>query len=156
MVAQRAPRLPPPHRFSAPVPPPGPIALNIIKLLNRFDSLRKLVVNGKSSQMQMQMHRCKAVSVSFGNFPNGRIKGKMVRNLSKCGTSLSFVAIRGIHKARTTDFCVSLPSHHCRRPKRRSARLAQAGAWAGLGFPATIYSSFGVGVGVNRNVGKLG
>jgi hypothetical protein len=46
--------------------------------------------------------------------------------------NLSFIAI---HKACTTDVCVSLPAHHCRRPKggaRGWRKLVCGLAWASL------------------------
>jgi len=119
-------------------------------------------VNGKSSQMQsqmqMQMYRWKAVSVSLKFFsPMGGSKGRMVKeSFRNVGKSQLYKRSEGFTRLALRTFCVSLPSHHCRRPKGGARGWRKAGAWAGLGFPATIYSSFGVGVGVNRNVGKLG
>lgn len=101
----------------------------------------------------MQVYRWKAVNMSLEIFPNGEDEREDAEESFGMRANLSFIAI---HKARTTDFWVSPPSHHCRRPKGGARGLAQAGVWTGLGFPATLYSRSGVGVGLNQNVGKLG
>jgi hypothetical protein len=68
--------------------------------------------------------------------------------------NLSFIAI---HKACTTDVCVSLPAHHCRRPKggaRGWRKLVCGLAWASL-LPSILALVCGY-FGLNQNVGKLG
>jgi hypothetical protein len=80
----------------------------------------------------MQVYRWKAVNMSLEIFPNGEDEREDAEESSGMRANLSFIAI---HKARTTDFWVSPPSHHCRRPKggaRGWRKLVCGLAWASL------------------------
>jgi hypothetical protein len=68
--------------------------------------------------------------------------------------SLSFMAIEGFTRLALRTFAFHYHPTIAEGLRAEREAGAQAGAWAGLGFPATLYSRSGVGVGVDQNVGK--